>query len=86
VPASGWQTNTGSAPAAAGAKLHLAVDASSGQIVGVTLSDQDVDDASQVEPLLGQIPGEIEQFTADGAYDGEPPTRPLRRATRTSPW
>ena len=22
--------------------------------------------------MLGQIPGEIEQFTADGAYDGEP--------------
>jgi hypothetical protein len=53
-------------------KLHLAVDASSGQIVDVSLTDQDVDDASQVEPLLGQIPGEIEQFTADGAYDGEP--------------
>jgi len=26
----------------------------------------------QVEPLLAQIPGEIEQFTADGAYDGDP--------------
>ena len=53
-------------------KLHLAVDTSSGQIVGVGLTDQDVDDASQVEPLLAQIQGEIEQFTADGAYDGEP--------------
>ncbi len=51
-------------------KLHLAVDADSGQIVAVT--DQDADDASQVEPLLGKIPGELEQVTADGAYDGEP--------------
>lgn len=53
-------------------KLHLAVDADSGQIVGVTLTGQDVDDPSQVGPLLEQIPGEIEQVTADGAYDGEP--------------
>jgi transposase len=53
-------------------KLHLAVDAHSGQIVAATLTDQDVDDASQVDPLLDQIPGEIEQVTADGAYDGEP--------------
>ncbi len=60
-------------------KLHLAVDASSGQIVGVRLTDQDVDDASQVEPLLAQIPGEIEQFTADGAYDGEPTYAALAR-------
>jgi transposase len=53
-------------------KLHLAVDASSGQIVAVTLTGQDVDDPSQVAALLEQIPGEIEQVTADGAYDGEP--------------
>ncbi len=48
------------------------VDAISGQIVAVTLTDQEIDDASQVDPLLGQTPGEIEQLTADGAYDGEP--------------
>lgn len=36
------------------------------------LTEQDVDDPSQVEPLLAQIPQEIEQITADGAYDGEP--------------
>jgi Transposase DDE domain len=53
-------------------KLHLAVAADSGQIVAVTLTGQDVDDPSQVAPLLEQIPGEIEQITADGAYDGEP--------------
>ena len=53
-------------------KLHLAVDAETGQIVAVTLTDQEVDYASQVDPLLDQIPGKIEQVTADGAYDGEP--------------
>jgi len=53
-------------------KLHLAVAVDSGQIVAVTLTGQDVDDPSQVAPLLEQIPGEIERITADGAYDGEP--------------
>jgi hypothetical protein len=36
------------------------------------LKQQDVDDPSQVEPLLDQIGQEIGQVTADGAYDGEP--------------
>ena len=53
-------------------KLHLGVDARSGQIVAVTLTDQDVSDESQVGPLLEQIESPIEQVTADGAYDGEP--------------
>ena len=57
-------------------KLHLAVDAKSGEIIAHTLTDQDTDDPSQVEPLLDQIDGEIDQFTADGAYDGEPTYRP----------
>ena len=39
----------------------------------IELTDQDTDDPSQVEPLLSQIDGEIDQFTADGAYDGKPP-------------
>ncbi|RZF24076.1 IS4/IS5 family transposase [Paraburkholderia sp. UYCP14C] len=53
-------------------KLHLAVDASTGQVVAHTLTDQDADDPSQVAPLLDQIPGEIGRFIADGAYDGAP--------------
>jgi hypothetical protein len=53
-------------------KLHLAVDAGSGMIVAQALSDQDVDDASQVAPLLDQIDDEIARVTADGAYDGVP--------------
>jgi hypothetical protein len=53
-------------------KLHLAVDAASGMIVAQTLTDQDVDDPSQVGSLLDQIDGPIVQVTADGAYDGAP--------------
>lgn len=33
---------------------------------------RDTDDPSQVGPLLDQIPQDIDQVTADGAYDGEP--------------
>src|ERR1700761_3895829 len=53
-------------------KLHLAVDAASGMIVAQTLTDQDVDDPSQVGLLLDQIDDPIVQVTADGAYDGAP--------------
>jgi len=37
--------------------LHLGVDAGSGQIVASTLTPKDVDDASQVDPLLDQVAG-----------------------------
>src|SRR5882757_10671724 len=53
-------------------KLHLAVDADNGMIVARTLTEQDVDDPSQVGPLLEQIDAEIAKVTADGAYDGAP--------------
>jgi len=53
-------------------KLHLAVDADSGEIIAHILTDQEAGDASQLEPLLDQIGDEIDQFTADGAYDGTP--------------
>ena len=53
-------------------KLHLALDADSGDIIAQTLTGQGTGDASQVEPLLDHIDGPIGQFTADGAYDGKP--------------
>jgi hypothetical protein len=53
-------------------KLHLAVDADSGEIIAHSLTDQETGNASQLEPLLDQIDDEIDQFTADGAYDGYP--------------
>jgi transposase len=53
-------------------KLHLAVDAEGGMIVAHILTDQDVDDPSQVAPLLDQIGTKIARVVADGAYDGDP--------------
>ena len=53
-------------------KLHLAVDAANGMIVAQTLTDHDIDDPSQVGPLLDQIEDPTGQVTADGAYDGAP--------------
>jgi hypothetical protein len=53
-------------------KLHLAVDADTGEIVASVLTDNGADDAGEVPALLEQIEGEIATVTADGAYDGEP--------------
>jgi hypothetical protein len=50
-------------------KLHIGVDADSGEIVAFDLTDKDVDDASHVEPLLEQLNDAPASFTADGAYD-----------------
>jgi hypothetical protein len=49
--------------------LHLGVDAGTGRIVASTLTPKEVDDASQVDPLLDQVAGSVASFTADGAYD-----------------
>ncbi len=53
-------------------KLHLAVDPNSGEILASKLTSNEEGDASQVGPLLDQIPGPLASVTADGAYDGEP--------------
>ena len=53
-------------------KLHLAVDANTGEIVACVLTDNGADDAGELPALLGQVEGEIASVTADGAYDGEP--------------
>jgi Transposase DDE domain len=50
-------------------KLHLGRDAATGQIVAATLTTHDVDDGSQVSPLLDQVDGPITSFIGDGAYD-----------------
>ena len=50
-------------------KLHIGFDAVSGRIVASILTDRDVDDASQVEPLLDQIAEPVELFLGDGGYD-----------------
>ena len=53
-------------------KLHLAVDPESGAILASELTSNEEGDASQVGPLLEQIPGPLASVIADGAYDGEP--------------
>jgi hypothetical protein len=50
-------------------KLHLGVDADTGEIVAAALTANDVDDGSQVGPLLDQVRHPVASFTGDGAYD-----------------
>ena len=49
--------------------LHIGLDADTGQIVAAALTRKEVDDASQVAPLLDQAATSVASFTADGAYD-----------------
>ena len=50
-------------------KLHIGVDAETGQILAAELTGSEVEDGSQVEPLLDQIPSPLASFVGDGAYD-----------------
>jgi Transposase DDE domain/Bacterial lipid A biosynthesis acyltransferase len=50
-------------------KLHIGVDADTGQIIAVDLTSKDVDDGSQAGPSLEQIAGPVASFTGNGAYD-----------------
>jgi hypothetical protein len=52
-------------------KLHIGVDAETGQILASELTSSDVDDGSQVEPFLDQITAPLASFMGDGAYDQE---------------
>ncbi|MGF7212532.1 hypothetical protein GGE65_007167 [Skermanella aerolata] len=53
-------------------KLHIGFDAVTGRIVASILTERDVDDASQVEPLLDRIAEPVEIFLGDGGYDPTP--------------
>jgi hypothetical protein len=50
-------------------KLHIGVDAVSGEIVAVAVTRKDIDDAAMAGALLDQIAAPIASFTADGLYD-----------------
>jgi hypothetical protein len=50
-------------------KLHLAVNPDTHEIVAETLTENSCDDASQVNPLLDQVPNKTKAFYGDGAYD-----------------
>ncbi len=52
-------------------KLHIGVDAGTGQIVAAALTAKEVDDGAEVGPLLDQVETSVASFTADGAYDQE---------------
>ena len=53
-------------------KLHLGVDANTGEVMAHVLTEGHADDAAQVPDLLRQPEGDIASLTADGAYDGNP--------------
>lgn len=59
-------------------KLHLSVDAPSGEVQAAMLSTAGVSDAEMVEPMLAQIDEPLERITADGAYDKRPVYASLR--------
>ncbi len=52
-------------------KLHLGIDEATGEIIAAVVTPNDVHDGEVLNDLLEQIEGEIEQVTADGAYDHE---------------
>ena len=60
-------------------KLPLGLDLITGDIICSDLTLDDVSDPSALPGLLDQIGGPVDQFLADGAYDGGP-TRELLRA------
>lgn len=53
-------------------KLHLAVDADTGEILASELTTHQVRDSSQVPGLLNQVSSDLASATADGAYDSLP--------------
>src|ERR1700761_5765173 len=51
-------------------KLHLGVDAETGQVVASALTSKEIDDGVLAGPLLGRVTtGPLASFIADGAYD-----------------
>jgi Transposase DDE domain len=62
-------------------KLHLGVDAETGQIVASALTSKDADDGAQTGALLYRITDPVASGTGDGAYDPAAPGLP-----RPVPW
>jgi Transposase DDE domain len=60
-------------------KLHIGVDTDTGRILASELTTNDVDDGSQVGPLLDQVTDPIASFTGDGAYDQDSVSRSVAR-------
>ncbi|HEX3996471.1 MAG TPA: IS5 family transposase [Acetobacteraceae bacterium] len=58
-------------------KLHIGIDADSGEVLAVEVSGREIDDAAMADALLGQIADPIASFTADGAYDQDRVTQAI---------
>jgi hypothetical protein len=52
-------------------KLHIAVDALSGEVAAVDLTASGAHDSGRVPRLLGEVDNGLVSFLADGAYDTE---------------
>ena len=50
-------------------KIHLAVDETSKDIIGIEVTTADWHDSEVFADLLGQVEGDVSQVSADGAYD-----------------
>lgn len=50
-------------------KLHLGVDEETGEILMAVVSTNDISDGEVLADILNGVEGEIEQVSADGAYD-----------------
>ena len=77
-------------------KLHIGLDARSGQIVSVVVTDSKGGDPDHFPEVLDQVEGEIDKVGADGAYDsldnfarvakrGAEPIIPVRMGAVTHP-
>ncbi len=53
-------------------KLHLALDAKTGEVVACEVTRKQAKDASRVHALLAQVERPLASFTADAAYDEGP--------------
>jgi len=68
-------------------KLHLGVDESTKEIVGVDLTTSRIHDGRQLPKILARAPGNIHQVSADKGYDSRQCYEAIlgRRATPTIP-
>ena len=66
-------------------RLHLAVDADTGEIAAHVPTEGHADDAAQVPALPGRVDGAIAGMAADGACDGEPTHRAAAARQRDPP-
>ena len=62
-------------------KLHIAVNTETLAIEAVSITGNDADDASQVQPLLDAISSKVISFIGDGGYDKKKARQVLVKAS-----